>query len=123
MSFGIIASLISSQCFATVRLLDVGQPAPYHGYLFDDKQERQIHLDENELDYLRKFAASLQTINAAQLDNQKKYEDIINNYQVQVTTLSKEVAEKNDNFFIKTGYFMLGCIVTGLVSYGVYKSR
>lgn len=103
--------------------MDVGQPAPYHGYLFDDKQERQIHLDENELDYLRKFASSLQTINSAQLENQKKYEDIINNYQVQVTTLSKEVAEKNDNFFMKTGYFMLGCIVTGLVSYGVYKSR
>lgn len=51
------------------------------------------------------------------------YQTRIKNYQDQNQELAKRIETSDTGFFSKVGYFILGAAITGLVSYGIYRSK
>lgn len=96
--------------------LGKGQLAPYDGFLLP--KEKIIELKNQDLDfqYLNKENANLKLI-------QVDYEKRLNLYIDQNDKLSKRLTESDTGFFEKAGMFVLGSLITGLIGYGVYKTR
>lgn len=117
--------LNTSVCYAQqdVVSLNLGDKAPFTGYLFDKSKEQQLRLDEQNLNYYKSLSESLSNINKAQEDNLSKMEDRISIRDHEIDNLSKRASENDNSLFTKAGFFILGCLVTGFVSYGVYKSK
>ena len=114
-----IILLFSTICSADVQhdsiQLNAGQVAPFTGYLLPPDKVLQFRSDEIDLDFYKKTNGNL---NLEITD----YQTRVKNYQDENAELAKQVAS-SDNFFSKAGYFVLGALITGLVSYGVYKTK
>jgi len=93
-----------------------GQPAPFSGFLITREKAEKIRLMDLNLQFQTKRGDILQTqVNLLQDQNNKNIEHISN--------LSSTIAEsKSDNIYGKIGFFVLGAVLTGFVSYGIYRS-
>lgn len=95
-----------------------GQVAPVEGFLFTVPAETNLRITDAKLDYQTQINAELTAVNLNYQDEVKVMNERITNQQSEI----KELNSKVNPFFSKEFYFILGCFLTGLVSYGVYKS-
>jgi hypothetical protein len=96
--------------------LDKGSPAPFSGFLITPDKADSIRNMKIDLDTANK-------VNAVLLDNQKIYEERVNNYKSHSEDLAKQVESLKDNSMLsKVGFFVLGAAVTGLVAYGTTRA-
>ena len=113
----ILISLLVSNSFAGVCdvpvKISVGAPAPCGGYVFSDADELKVRTDLTfkDLQITNLTAQNTTQANMLSIDNQQ-----ILIYQSQVKD------DKTLSEWEKLGYFALGVLVTGLVSYGVVKA-
>lgn len=106
-------------CDDTVVYLEEGKPAPYTGYLFNPTKEKELRLLDVNLTYYKSFSESLQNINKAQEDNLKQMDYRLTLRDKRI----EELTDRQDGIWGKIGFFILGSVITGLVSYGVYKLK
>ena len=117
-TIGLIVSLISNIAVADgdAIFLEQGKTAPFTGYLITQDKANKIRLMDIDLQIANKLNTGLQSEN--DILRQR-----LDNSQQQIDILSKRVIEaKDDSFFSKAGYFILGSLITGLIGYGVYRS-
>ena len=113
----LLALLISSNSFAGVCdvpvKISVGAPAPCGGYVFSDANELKVRTDLTFKDLqITNLEAQVNTeASMLSIDNEQ-----IAIYQSQVKDI-KTMSE-----YEKFGYFALGVLITGLISYGVVKT-
>lgn len=113
--FIILILLFSTLCQAQDAIfLDQNKPAPFAGYLLPQEKILEFRNDEIDLGFYKKTNDNL---NLEITD----YQTRLKNYQEQNDNLAKQL--NNDNFFSKSGYFVLGCIITGLVAQSIYRTR
>jgi hypothetical protein len=97
--------------------LQKGQPAPYTGYEIDQAKVISIRNLGIDNDSKTRINSNLTQENAL-------LQQRVTNAQQESAALSKQLAEQRDtSFFSKAGYFIAGALVTGLIGYGVYKTR
>lgn len=97
--------------------LNKGEAAPMDGYEISPDKAVKIRNLAIDLDTQKEINTNLTQENS--LMNQR-----LVNAQQQDDRLSKELVETKDSSFLgKAAFFIFGAAVTGLVSYGVYKSR
>lgn len=110
----LIASNVMAEDSAV--FLKKGTPAGYDGYEITPAQAEKAR--ENSIDL-----GSQLKINAALVDENNVITQRLTNAQQQDTFLSKQLeAEKDNGLLSKVGFFVLGAAVTGLISYGVYRT-
>lgn len=113
--------LISTPVFGDTNVTHLlpGTPAPYEGYLFTIPAERALRLTDAQLTYETNLNVDLTKIN-------EEYRQTVDVMQGRIKDQGNEIDQlskiKSPGFFGKEFYFVLGCFLTGLVSYGVYKS-
>lgn len=96
--------------------LGKGQLAPFDGFLLP--KEKVIELKNQDLDnqFLKKTNQNLELIN-------QDYEKRLTLYINQNDKLAKRLTESDTNILEKSGYFLLGAVITGVIGYGVYKTK
>lgn len=98
-----------------VSYLKKGDPAPFTGYLISPEKADSIREMKIDLDTQKQ-------INGLLLDNQKIYEQRVDNLRKQSEDLAKQVETmKDSSMFTKVGFFVLGSVLTGLVAYGTTR--
>jgi len=114
----IISSLISNLSFAEEAvLLSKGEAAPYSGALLpvDKLQElRKAYLEKDSL------SRSIELYKSNELLYTKKV-DVLSEQNDRLAKTAYE--ERNMSTLEKIGYFGLGAILTGLVAYGIYRTK
>jgi hypothetical protein len=109
-------STLSARCDEAV-YLPKGGVAGFSGYEITPDQATKVRNNQIDLSTQTKLNTNLTEENS--LLNQR-----VSNAQVQNESLSKQLVEQKDTgVFAKIGMFVLGAGITGLVSYGIYKSR
>lgn len=114
----IIILSLNATSFAeeTVKYIDQGTPAPFSGYLMNDERAKRVRDISIDLESTKKINALLteeKGILTQRLTESKEHIDY----------LSKELISTRDMSFLpKAGYFLLGAVLTGLVSYGAAKA-
>lgn len=97
--------------------MNVGDKAPYEGYEITPAQAAKVRNQTIDLSLQQHLNSNLTQENALMGER-------ITNAQQQNDRLSKELVETKDNsFFSKAGFFVLGSLVTGAIAYGVYRSK
>lgn len=96
--------------------LTKGQAAPYTGYEITPDQAvkvRNLSIDNDTASHIN---SNLTQENA--LLNTR-----LTNAQTQNESLSKQLVETRDSSFLsKAGFFILGAVITGAISVGVYRT-
>lgn len=106
-----------------VAYLPKGTPTPYEGYLFSPLKEREVRLTGETLKYCDKSKELMISLLQDIESKDKILNDRLNLRDVQIDNLSKRLIEaKDDSFLSKTGFFILGAIITGGIAFGVSKS-
>lgn len=91
--------------------------APFTGYLITPDKANSIRNDSIDLSTQLHLNSNLTQENS--LLTQR-----LTNSQEEATTLSKElVTERDTSFLGKLGMFVLGAGVTGVLAYGIYRSK
>lgn len=108
-------------CFANVHsaeqmiILKKGQTAPYEGILSNGEQMKKFRHAHESLELCADKSSKqkeLQKLQSLEKDHyKKKYEDL------QVTHKKHKIK----SWWAKTGYFLLGVAITGMISYGAMK--
>jgi hypothetical protein len=112
----LILSIQSAKCDDAV-FLPINKPAPFTGYLITPDKANSIRNDSIDLSTQVHVNSNLTQENA--LLNQR-----LTNSQQQGDYLSKQlVSERDSSFLSKAAFFVFGAAVTGLISYGIYKSK
>lgn len=97
--------------------LNKNEPAPYDGYEIDYKHVvdiRNLSIDLTTQKELNNNLTQENTLMGERLKNAQDQND----------RLSKEIVETKDSSFLgKAAFFIFGAVITGAVSYGVYKTR
>lgn len=121
----LLAILLSFQAVAQddVVHLNQGNPAPFDGYLFSPSKEKELRLLDSNVNYYKSLNNSLDIINKAQSDNLDKMSQRLTIRDQQLDLVTKRLSETNAGFFEKAGFFILGSVITGVIGYGVYKTR
>lgn len=117
------AAFVSTPETTTVAHLDKGDPAPFEGWIFTPGKEKDLRLLDQNYNYYKSLSDSLAIINKAQNDNLLKDQDRLSIKDQQIDNLSKRLNDFDTNFLAKAGYFILGATITGLIAYGVYRSK
>lgn len=105
-----------------VTYLPKDTPAPYTGYLFSIPKEKEIRLNNEKLQLQDLRVQSLEKINQSQAENLLIMEKRVEGYQKQSDELYKTIAEQNSNSFLANfGYFALGAVTTGFITWGVVR--
>lgn len=113
----ILLLLVSYPCLAEDSvMLAPGEKAPYMGYLLDPAKVKELRNNDIDLSLQRKVNDNL---NSEIGDYQKR----VDSYQKANTELADRLEKSNTNFLERTGFFMLGCVLTGLVSLSIYKTK
>lgn len=99
-----------------VKYLGQNDPAPYAGYLFTPEATKQLRVDAIELDGSKR-------LNQYYSEQINTYETRLKDYQQQNNELSSRLASSDTSFFSKAGYFIFGAVLTGMIAYGVYKTK
>lgn len=113
--------LISTPVFGDTNVTHLlpGNPAPYEGYLFTIPAEKELRLTDAKLNYEQDLNIYLTKIN-------DEYRQTVDVMQTRIKDQGNEMEQlakiKSPGFFGKEFYFVLGAVLSGLVSYGVYKS-
>lgn len=101
--------------------LEKGSPSPFSGFLFQPTEQKRLRLLDEENNFNKQRVELLNNI----IDNQKKdalvYEQRLTNFKEQNDKLSQ--ANQSSDFLNKTIYFIAGSVITGLIGYGVYKTK
>lgn len=97
-------------------LLNQGDPAPFPGFLLPPEKIKELRNDSIDLNYYKKANENL---NLQIVDYDKR----VNLYIQQNDKLSERLAKSETGFFERVGFFILGAAITGLIGFGVYKSR
>lgn len=99
----------------SVKYLNKDDKAPFDGYLFSREAERQLRLTDLELKQSKdiiKLYEQKSTIQEKQIELRDKELDV----------LSKRVIEqKDDSFFGKIGFFVLGVAATSAIAFGITR--
>lgn len=106
--------LVNSALADDAKYLEQGKPAPFTGYLITSEKAEKIRLMDIDLTTERRVNSALKDENAfltQRLENSKTH----------IQHLQSEVARKDD-FWVKTGYFIAGALVTGLIAYGTVRA-
>lgn len=99
-----------------VTYLKQGEQAPFTGYLISPEKADSIRNMKIDLDTLKQ-------VNGLLLDNQRVYEQRVENLKKQSLDLSEQVEKSRDNsMFSKVGFFILGSVVTGFIAYGATRA-
>lgn len=115
MKYLLILVLLTQQAFGyEVKFLQKDQPAPYDGYLFEPKAEKELRLLDSEFVYQKKLTVSLEQIN-------KSYEEQVQIMQSRITNQSKQIQDLQDNngMLSKYGFFVLGVVSATLMAYAI----
>jgi hypothetical protein len=117
MKYSLILLLISNLALADdAKYLRQNDLAPFSGYLISPEKAEKIRLMDIDLNTSRKIVEGLNEENQILDLRLKAAKDHID-FQ------AKELVEARDQgFFTKTGYFLLGAIITGLISYGAAQA-
>lgn len=96
--------------------LDVNKPAPFAGFLLS--KEKVISLRNNDIDltFLKKENDNLKI-------EVTDYQARLDNYKTENKDLAERLQKSNTSFFERTGFFILGAILTGSIAYGLYKVK
>lgn len=98
-------------------VLNKGDVSPYTGVLIPPERAGRIRLVDIDLDTCAK-------ISVLKDDENKVLTDRLNNANAANDMLTKRLADtKEDGFFAKPLYFILGAVVTGLIAQGIYRSK
>lgn len=116
----LIAFCLSFNAFAvddnSVVYLPKNNPAPFSGYLITPAKADKVHDINVEL-------KSQQKINGLLQEEQDLYVKRLQNSQAESDRLAKQLVDERDkSFFNKAGYFVLGAVLTGFISYGLVRS-
>lgn len=99
-----------------VQFLTKGQPAPFAGYLITQEKVDKVHDLSVDLDHERKINLLLQK-------DADFYVQRLDLYKGQTEDLSKQLAATKDNsFFSKVGFFVLGAALTTGIAFGVSRA-
>lgn len=106
---------VSAMSAESMVILKKGQIAPYDG----------IHLDSNQMKKFRK-AHEEKELCVQKSASQKeliKIQELEKDYYMDKHSKLKDTHEKYKikSFWAKTGYFLLGVVITGAISYGTMK--
>jgi hypothetical protein len=94
-----------------------GQAAPFNGYLITPEKAVDLRNMSIDNDTNKKVNANLTEENGLLSERLKNSQD-------QDAYLSKQLVENRDaSFLSKAAFFVFGAAVTGLISYGIYKSK
>lgn len=119
----ILLLILSNTCFADVKFLNKGEPAPFEGFLFDRKAEMNLRLTEEKLEFCDKSKEILNSLNKNQEDRYNIMTDRLKIRDQQIDTLAKRVVESRESFWVTNiGFFILGALVTTGVAYGVSRT-
>ena len=111
--------LVLSYNSYAVTPLKKGEPAPNDGYHFSKKEEEKLRATiENSNGKIIKLE-QLGVIKDDIINEQKKQ---VEQYSRTNDRLHKQLEKRPTGFWGKVGYFMLGAVITGLVSYGAARS-
>lgn len=109
--------ILSGKCDDSAIHLDKAQLAPYDGYEITPQQAIKVRNLSIDNDMEHHVNADLTQENS--LMNQR-----LTNAQTQEASLSKQLVEQKDSGALsKIGMFVLGAVTTGLISYGIYRSK
>ena len=111
-------ALESSRASDPVVALEQGDKAPFKGFLFSPAREKELRLLDVSLGYYKDLSNSLMIINKAQEDSLNKFEARLEKKDQRIDQLSN----RDNSFFEKAGYFLLGAVITGVISYGTVQS-
>lgn len=96
--------------------LDINKPAPFAGFLLSKDKVMQLRNEDIDLTYSKK-----------ENDNLKleitDYQTRVNNYKTENESLAERLQKSNAGFFEKAGFFIMGSLITGLIGYGVYRTK
>lgn len=96
--------------------LNKSDPAPFAGYLLTPDKATKVYNLNLELQ-------SEQKINSLMMQEQDVYAKRLTNAQTENDQLSKQLVSQQDKSFVsKVGYFVLGAVLTGLISYGAMRT-
>jgi hypothetical protein len=117
MKYLLIISLLFSQITYAqdAVLLEQGKAAPFSGYLLSRDKVVELKNNTIDLEYSRKENNNLKLI-------QTDYEKRLNLYIEQNDKLSERLHKSDTGFLEKSGYFIFGALITGLLAYGTTKS-
>lgn len=90
--------------------------APFSGYLLPPETVKNLYNSDIDLNFYKKANDNL---NLQIVD----YEKRLQNFREQNEKLADRLEHSETNFFEKTGFFILGALITGAVSFAVYKSH
>lgn len=97
-------------------LLNKGDVAPYQGMLLTPDAANKVRIDVLELDYQKTATTNLTS-------EVSDYQQRLKNYQDENNNLSDRLAKSDTGFFAKAGFFILGAAITGVLAYGIYRSK
>lgn len=96
--------------------LPKGSVTPFEGYLFDQEKAEKVRNLKIDYDTTNRLLDNYKGENAVIMER-------LANAQEHNKVLAQRIVDlKDDNFFNKVGYFVLGAVVTGVISYGVVQT-
>lgn len=108
---------------ADVVHLNPNSLAPFEGYLFSPDKEKQLRLDESDLGYYKSLSDHQSNILKLQSDSVDKLNTMLSDKDKQIDNLNKQVVSNDNSFLSKAFFFVVGAGITGLLGYGIYKSK
>jgi hypothetical protein len=108
--------LLTQTSLADTTLLNKGDQAPFKGYLITEEAATKAYHLGLELESKKRIVTLMETEN--NLLNQR-----LTLYKDQSKELADQLVSANStSMWVKTGYFVLGAVLTGLVAVGVSKT-
>lgn len=98
-------------------VLHQGDKAPFDGILLTPDNAKA--LDDMKIDL-----ETQKKVNGLQREDNEFYAQRLTLYKTETESLSKQLTEQRDSsIYSKIGFFILGAGITGLLGYGIYKSK
>lgn len=125
MKYLIILILTIQSVFAedSVKYVNIGDPAPFSGYLFSVEKEKRLRLMDQEFDLCNRKSELLSQYATKQEQIMLLSDKKIALYETQIDRLSKQVVEQRDaTFWQNAFYFIGGAVLTGVIAYGYSRT-
>lgn len=116
----ILLLLISFQCFAQdIIPIKKGQPSPIDGFVISKRLNTRMIEDTEILERKNLQLRDLSVLQDEALSDLNKHKETLVRHNAELRGALKE---KPTGFWQKTGYFVLGALITGAISYGTIRS-
>ena len=96
-----------------------GQPSPIDGFVISKKANEKIIEDREKLERKNIQLKDLSVLQDQSITDLKSHRDTLSRHNAE---LRESLRAKPTGFWQKTGYFVLGALITGAIGYGTVRA-